>query len=168
MRYLVILMALFIGNKATANTVVFNQTFIAQELVVVSPGVMNIVTNFDDKTELANFNYYIDGIDYEGVALNQCDNDTASTACQLLMSFIEDKEIKFHITDFNEKTNLFTGQLYVNGDSLKDVMIKEGWYRYDYTKGRSRYLSILQKEAKCNARGIWKSRYSPLTELECN
>jgi len=155
-------------NHAFANKVVFNQSFDADEAVVISPGVINIITTFGGKTELAKFNYYIDAIDYRGSGRNKCDEGKSLMACEKLKSFIKDKRISFLITEFDELNNVFTGQLYVNEKSIKDEMIRNGWYRYDYRKGRSLYLSILQKEAKCNARGIWKKRFSPLTEQECN
>ena len=159
---------LFVVNNVSASNVVFNQTFTANEIKVVSNGVVNIVTTFGGKTETANFNYYIDGIDFAGSAYNECNNDSPTVPCELLLNFFEGKEVKFVLSKYDGSKNLFSGQLYVDGKSIKDVMIRNGWYRFDYKQSRNRYLAILQKEAKCSARGIWKSRYSPLTEMECN
>jgi hypothetical protein len=155
-------------SQVSAATLVFNKTFIAGKVEVVSPGHITIVTTFGGKTKLVKFTYYIDGLDYAGTDHRECDDSIETDPCKLLREYLLDKVIQFHILKYDVKTDLFSGQLFADGENVKNEMIRMGWYRFDYKKGRNQYLAILQKEAKCNARGIWKSRFTPLTELECN
>lgn len=143
------------------------KTFVAQSVKVLSPSLLEIEAYFtDDQTNISRVYVRTDGLVYDKGDQEKCDEDVISPNCQRLMDEINLATVQFRLAD-NIGKSVFTGIIYVNGVNLRHTMLREGWYKFDYKKGRSHYDILLQKEAECKRKGIWSSVIYEPTDLRC-
>lgn len=150
--------------------VVFHQTFKVETATVVAPNLIDVTTTFNGTTELARLKINLSGVDFGSVANRDCVNSTGKTTvdCDRLDNFLANKLVQINLRSYNRTNDSFDGKVFVDGQSLKNSMLSEGWYRHDYKKSRNKYSIILQKSAMCRGKGIWRELHSTMTDLECN
>jgi hypothetical protein len=142
------------------------KTFLAETVNVITPEILEITSYLEkDKGSLSKLYIKIDGLIFDVGDQIACE-DNLSSNCERLMSWIEGAEVQFSLKDQIGK-GAFNGTVFVNNENLRHSMLREGWYKFDYKVGRSRYDILIQKEAECKRKGIWRKVTYSVTDERC-
>lgn len=87
-------------------------------------------------------------------------------ACGRMEDWLDGEPVQAEVTEWSQpilKGYLFHGSVNVNND-----LIAKGWYPVDYEQTRDASLALLEKHARCQRIGIWKSKMGiPEEDLKC-
>jgi hypothetical protein len=164
----VLLVASIFSIQVNANIIEHykSKTFNASSVNVISPSLIEVTAYItDDPDNLSKLYIKTDGLIYDEGDQAFC-SETKSSNCERIIKEFESATVQFRLSD-PIGYSAFYGTIYINGKSLRHTMIREGWYRFDYTKGRSHYDIFLQKEAECKRKGIWSKVVYSATDSRC-
>jgi len=142
------------------------RTFKAETVNVISPQLLELSAHLVAGSQQLSTVY----IKTKGLIFDEGDKipceEVETANCIRLKAYLDLKDVRFRLGDHINK-NAFYGQVFVEGENLRNTMIKDGWYKFDYKVGRSRYDMFLQKEAECMRKGMWKNVKVSLTDMRC-
>lgn len=163
---LVLLLFFVLSWKAGADVITHYMTksFQAESVNVVTPKLIEVTAYMSGSREaLSKLYIQTDGLIYDEGDQIACVQHF-STNCARLKAKLEASLVQFSLRDSIGKS-AFNGVVYVNGENLRHTMLRDGWYKYDYKVSRSYYDILLQKEAECKRKGLWKHiSYLPTDE----
>lgn len=165
---LILLIAASVSFNVSADVVEHykTKTFSAETVTVLTPKLLEITAYLTtNKEQLSKVYIQIDGLIYDEGDQIPC-SENQSSNCTRLMNVVDASPIQFSLSDpIGESA--FNGTVYVNGVNLRHSMLRDGWYKFDYKVGRSHYDILLQKEAECKRKGIWKHVTYSVTDERC-
>jgi hypothetical protein len=165
---LILLMVTSVSFNVSADVVEHykTKTFRAETTTVLTPKLLKITAYLTgNKEQLSKVYIQMDGLVYDDGDHMDC-SENSSSNCTRLMNVLDASSIQFTLSDpIGESA--FNGAVYVNGVNLRHTMLREGWYKFDYKVGRSHYDILLQKEAECKRKGIWKHVTYSVTDERC-
>lgn len=145
---------------------VFFKPLDVSELEVITPSEIEFTIIGDEQYNNSKLVMKIQDVDFSAAENLDCTVDN-NKECSQLLNHLNRKSITIELIAYDHDTELFTGNIFVNGSKLSHTMIREGWYKFDYKKSRSKHLVILQKNAMCKGLGIWSGKSTSLDYL-CN
>lgn len=155
----------FISN-AEVITHYKTKTFKAESVNVITPQLLEFTAFLtNDRMKLSTLYIQTSGLIFDEDDQKICEK-YETDKCKRLLAHLELKDVRFKLGE-PVGISAFNGQVYVAGENLRHTMIREGWYKFDYKVGRNHYDILLQKEAECMRKGIWKSIAYSETDMRC-
>lgn len=91
----------------------------------------------------------------------------AKAHCKKLVKRLKHENVHFEVTDWGKP--ILKGYLRLNNHIVNLQLIQEGMYRADPQQTRSAAPYLLERQARCDFRGIWKDlAIHPAEQLKCN
>lgn len=171
MRQLIIFCLLFLVVDAFAEQSqnVLHKTYEVSKINISSPRLLELWTSFNNTTRLSRLKFIVTGVQFSGDEFIDCtDHGNVNNSCSRLTALFKGAKLQVNLKTYDASTQSFGGDLFINGRNMIHIMIEEGWYLFDHSIGRSKYLILLQKQSMCLGKGIWSIRHSNKTKLECN
>ncbi|MFA0809431.1 thermonuclease family protein [Microbulbifer epialgicus] len=87
-------------------------------------------------------------------------------SCKYMDDLLHEKLIQAEITDWSQP--ILKGYLFYDAVNVNNELIANGLYRVDYKQTRDANLAILERHARCQRLGIWKSKLGiPEEDMKC-
>jgi len=150
-------MQVFFSVAVLGSTTYKLKRFEADSLEVISPKRLTILSKDD------NLLYEVELLDIKFSVHESCSTNILN-ACHYIEQSFKKAQIVHVQVEPNGKEG-FQGYVYLDGISLSDLLIQEGFYRFDHMQSRARHLSLLEKEAFCKMKGIWANNQNSLKTL---
>jgi|TARA_B100001059_G_scaffold171670_1_gene171768 hypothetical protein len=166
MQFLKVLAFTLVAMSPRAMCNVFFKPLDVSELEVITPSKIEFTIIGDEQYNNSTLVMKIQDVDFSTAENLDCTVGN-NKECSQLLSHLNLKSITIELMTYDHESQLFTGNIFVNGSKLSHTMIREGWYKFDYRKSRSKHLVILQKDAMCKGLGIWRGKSTSLDYL-CN
>ena len=160
---LLILPIIFLSSGAVAS--VFYKPLDVNAYKVISPSVIEFQIQSSEYSG-ASVTMQITNVDFRGLSASSCE-DLQEAHCERLSQYLDGSSVKIKLQEYNQSTQMFVGDVFINGDKLSHTMIKQGWYKFDYKQSRGKHLVLMQKNAMCKGLGIWAGKSTSLDTI-CN
>lgn len=98
----------------------------------------------------------IQGVDFGEDGDVACTRSQVSDVCDFIYNELKASRLAVEVTG-GEHTQL-SGDIVYQDKILSVELVRNGYYRVDYSTTKARYMMLAEKEAMCAYRGIW-SKY---------
>jgi endonuclease YncB( thermonuclease family) len=87
-------------------------------------------------------------------------------ACDRIDDWLDGEPVQVEVTEWDQP--ILKGYVFHKSVNVNHELIAKGWYPVDYKQTRDANLALLEKRARCQRVGIWKSKMGiPEEDLKC-